>query len=206
MDTLEEIVKVYRIEDEELKLVPPELIDYTGVPKVHLIVEDSKLRNNLFSTAKTKLNSDYLVVSANSVPAAQNQLEMCAKQSPEAILYAVLDYDMSLNINEDERNPTETLFENPTFQKYLERGAIIVFYTGHKKNVQESSLINQARQKYDKSLILVTDKSDSDVVPMDKLYTMISNYNLENVARLKKLFTPFKYDIGAAMRREKPKD
>lgn len=141
--------------------IPADRVKYHGVDKIVLIVEDEKdKRENLENLANAAFhNLPTVSVSASaSTNQALEELEKYKSESPHALLYAVLDYNMGKN-TPGERRPTEGLFFGNEFQHFLNNGGIIVYYSGYVNEIKKSPDLMSIQEKFPNVVLGLAEKS-----------------------------------------------
>lgn len=163
--------------------------------KMLLLLEDDEVqRGMLTESGKHYFGDDaaFKICVAQSTNQAIEELDAFLSTTPNASLFAVMDYNMGVN-QPGERKPTDSLFFNDTFLKYLDNGAIIIIYSGYPEQVRQSQIFYEQFEKNDNVVFLLAVKSE---VPMDDLFRMLKATKNESIEKLKKIAKTFQYDLG----------
>lgn len=141
--------------------ISAERLRYHGVNKIVLIVEDEKdKRENLENLANAAFH-DLPTVSVSASASTNQALEELTKyrqESPSALLYAVLDYNMNRN-EAGERRQTEGLFFGDDFQHFLQNGGIILYYSGYINEIRKSPDLMFTQDKFPNVVLGLAEKS-----------------------------------------------
>ncbi|MBF0225049.1 MAG: hypothetical protein HQK76_06295 [Desulfobacterales bacterium] len=120
------------------------------------------------------------------------ELENYIKVSPTSKIYAVLDYNMNLNV-QGEQKPIESLFYNENFKHYLVNGGIIILYSGYIAQIYQSIIIMDAPKKYNNLALLIAEKS---TVHTDDVFRMLKGTPYDKIPKLKALAEQYNYNLG----------
>lgn len=141
--------------------IPAERLRYHGVNKIVLIVEDEKdKRENLEHLANAAFH-DLPTVSVSASASTNQALDELAKyrqESPSALLYAVLDYNMNQN-EIGERRQTEGLFFGDDFQHFLKNGGVVIYYSGYVNEIRKSPDLMFTQDKFPNVVLGLAEKS-----------------------------------------------
>ncbi len=194
--------------------IDPKLVLYTGVTNLILLQEDGlEQRANLVRKAKTQFNvvedgfdlmepieddlerkariytaqpsTSICVTSSN--PSTLVELEKYRQNSPDAWLFAVLDYNMGENTVRGERTPSEGLFYNPSMQHFLGNGGMVIFHTGFPSQVKQSPEVMGLPQNYQRAGLLICQKGSGDSI--DRVLELLNaaTNNRGNVNALRRI-------------------
>ncbi len=164
-------------------------------PKILLFLEDDENQRKMLEDSAWHYfgdDPDCKILIAKSTNQAIDELQSSLKTSPDAYLFAIMDYNMGAN-EPGERKPSESMFFDNTFLKYLDNGAIIVIYSGYPEQVRHSQVIYEQTEKKENAVILLAVKSE---VPMDTLFRMLKATKKESLGKLKEIAGDFQYDLG----------
>lgn len=169
--------------------------EYDNIEKIILLVEDDPdQRDNLEKTAMRYFGDVPgvgLYTAENTVKALVG-LQKYLKNSPDAVLYAILDYNMGLN-EPGRKKPTETLFYHQNFQHYLKNGGVVVIYSGYPEQVKQSSEIFNTPRKYDNVALITAEKSN---IITEDIFRLLKNTNSEKIPYLKIAAEKYQFDLG----------
>ncbi len=159
-----------------------------------LLDDDEKQREMLSESGKRYFgdDADCNILEVGSSNQAIEALNASLSVSPDAYLLAVMDYNMGENLP-GERKPSESIFFNNAFLKYLDNGAIIVIYSGYPEQVRQSKVIYDLAEKKHNSVILVGVKSE---VQLDDLFRMLKAAKMKGLGNLKKIAKDCQYDLN----------
>ncbi|MCP4110928.1 MAG: response regulator [Desulfobacteraceae bacterium] len=168
---------------------------HDNIKKIVLLVEDDPdQRENLEKTANRYFGEDPSVgvyVAENTTKALVG-LQKYLKNSSNALLYAILDYNMGLN-EAGRKKPTETLFYHQNFQHYLKNGGVVVIYSGYPEQVKQSSEIFNTPRKYDNVAFITAEKSN---VITEDIFRLLKNTGSEKIPHLRTAAEKYKFDLG----------
>lgn len=152
--------KAYHV-DLDGGVISPDKLKYHGVEKIVLIVEDEKDKRDNLETLANAAFHNQPTVSVSASASTNQALEELAKyrsESPQALLYAVLDYNMGKN-EAGERRQTEGLFFGNDFQHFLRNGGIIVYYSGYVNEIKKSPDLMLTQDKFPNVVLGLAEKS-----------------------------------------------
>ncbi len=168
---------------------------YDNIKKIILLVEDDpEQRENLEKTANRYFGEDSsvgLYVAENTIKALVG-LQKYMKNSSDALLYAILDYNMGLN-EPGRKKPTETLFYHQNFQHYLKNGGLVIIYSGYPEQVKQSSEIFNTPRKYDNVAFITAEKSN---VITEDIFRLLKNTGPEKIPYLRTAAEKYRFDLG----------
>lgn len=208
-----EIPKAYHV-GASGDAIAPEHVPYTGITNLILLQEDGReQRGNLIRKAKAQfrveedgmdliepIDSDlegktriYSAQPSTSICVTSSNLSTLAElgkyktHSPEAWVFAVLDYNMGENTQRGERTPSEGLFYNPSMQHFLRKGGMVIYHTGFPGQVRQSPEIMGLPQKYERAGLLICQKGSGDSI--DKVLELLkaTTNNRGNINALRKI-------------------
>ena len=168
---------------------------YENLRKILILIEDDPEQlTNLARTAYRYFGSDQEVgvCMAANVSTALVELNHYHEKSPDAMLIAVLDYNMGLNDGND-RRPTETLFRHNKFQHFLRNGGIIVIYSGFPEQVIQSPDFREAPDKYENLALLLAEKGQDRT---EDVLRILYATTMKKIPRLREVARKYKFDLG----------
>ncbi len=175
--------------------VPPEKVKYQSVDRLVLLVEDEldKLKT-LDDLAQATFRSTPRVgiCAVSSTNAALIELNQYCQCSPQAKIYTVLDYNMSKN-QSGEKRPTEGLFYEGDFARFLGNGGIVIYYSGYVKDIVKSPELMTLQGTYPNVAFFVAEKGGI-VQPRD-LMTVL-RLPSEKIPQLRELSKKYGYDLS----------
>lgn len=186
--------KTYHV-DAGGREVPPEMVKYHGVDKLVLLVEDEadKLKTlDDLAQAAFRNTPQVSICAASSTNAALTEMGKYTQGSPQAKLYAVLDYNMSKNAPGDKR-PTEGLFYEGDFARLLGNGGIVTYYSGYVKDIVKSPDLMTLQGRYTNVAFFVAEKGGI-VQPRDLINVM--KLPSEKIPQLRELSIKYGHDLN----------
>ena len=162
-----------------------------------LLEDDPEQRALLEETSRRHFSEDSLLATcvAESTVVAKAQLKKCHEQFPDAMIYAVLDYNMGIN-EPGQKKPSEALFIDNAFQALLKNGGIVIIYSGYPEQVRQSQIIFDAPRHYKNLVLMISMKSS---VHMDDLFRMLKATRAGNISSLKRLAEKCKFDFRTVL-------
>ncbi len=109
------------------------------------------------------------ICATSSVPNVVDNLGQYRTHSPNAELYACLDFNMGHNTESSERRPTEGLWYDSTFQHFLGNGGAIVMYTGFPEMVEQAQVIMDTPRNYPKVKSVAIAQKGNPKLPLDRV-------------------------------------
>ena len=105
----------------------------------------------------------------SSVPEVVDNLGRFREHSPDARLYACLDFNMGHNTESGSRRPTEGLWYDSTFQHFLNNGGAVVMYTGFPEAVQQTEVIMNTKRNYPNVEAVAVAQKSNPQLPLDRV-------------------------------------
>ena len=168
---------------------------YANFEKIILLVEDDpEQRANLEKTARRYLDGQpgtCFCVAGNTTNALE-ELEKFMKESPNAKMTAVLDYNMGMS-EPGHKRPTEMLFYHDFFRHFLNNGGIVIIYSGYPEQVWQSQEIMAASKKYENLALLVAEKS---TVRMEDVFRLLKGTPHESIGKLRQAADRYQLNLG----------
>ncbi|MEK6846010.1 MAG: hypothetical protein AABY26_04580 [Nanoarchaeota archaeon] len=178
--------------------VPPEMVKYHGMDRIVLLVEDEadKLKTlDDLAQAAFRSTPKVGICAVNSTNTALAELSKYCQGSPNAQIRAVLDYNMSKN-QVGEKRPTEGLFYEGDFARFLGNGGIVTFYSGYAKDIFKSPELMTLQGRYTNVAFFVAEKGDI-VQPRDLINVM--KFPPEKIPQLRELSIKYGHDLNQVM-------
>jgi hypothetical protein len=171
---------------------------YSGVDRIVLITEDDPAqRLTLENIAKDQFKNDSRVsiCSAQDTVEAAKHLNNYHMFSPEAWLNAILDYNFGDVVSGGDRKPAEALFYNDDFKHYINKGGVVVIYSGsYTKQAQQSPIIIDAISRNPYFALFFAQKATVKGEDVVKFTRNIAKK--ENIATLRAGAERFNYNLG----------
>ncbi|TYT75481.1 hypothetical protein [Desulfobotulus mexicanus] len=114
---------------------------------------------------------------------------------PQAKLYAVLDYNLSINLP-GEQKPVEALFYHAHFRHFLKNGGIIIIYNGYPEQLRQSNEILATPSRYPDIAFFTAEKAK---VAMEDIFKIIKAAVPEKLPEIRRQANHFQHDLEAML-------